>query len=32
LWVENGPTLSFRVAPEAADALQTHVGQAAQSR
>ena len=30
--VEDGPTLSFRVAPEAADALQAHVEQAAQSQ
>jgi hypothetical protein len=28
VWVEDGPTLSFRVAPEAADALQAHVDQA----
>jgi hypothetical protein len=32
VWVEDGPTLSFRVTPEAADALQAHVDQAAQSR
>jgi hypothetical protein len=32
VWVEDGPTLSFRVAPEAADALQAHVDQAAQSQ
>jgi hypothetical protein len=30
--VQDGPTLSFRVAPEAAEALQTHVDQAAQSQ
>jgi len=29
--VKNGPTLSFRVTPDAADALQAHVDQAAQS-
>jgi hypothetical protein len=29
VWVEDGPTLSFRVTPEAADALQAHVDQAA---
>ena len=32
VWVEDGLTLSFRVAPEAADALQAHVDQAAQSQ
>jgi len=32
VWVEDGPTLSFRVTPEAADALQAHVDQAAQSQ
>jgi hypothetical protein len=32
VWVEDGPTLSFRVAPEAADALQAAVDQAAQSQ
>ena len=31
VWVEDGPTLSFRVAPAAAHALQAHVDQAAQS-
>ena len=31
VWVEDGPTLSFRVTPETADALQAHVHQAAQS-
>lgn len=31
LWLEDGPTLSFRVAPEAADALQAHVDRAAQA-
>ena len=30
--VEDGATLSFRVAPEAADALQAHVDRAAQSQ
>jgi hypothetical protein len=30
VWVEAGPTLSFRVTPEAADALQGYVDQAAQ--
>ena len=30
VWVMDGPKLSFRVAPEAADALQAHVDQAAQ--
>ena len=29
VWVEAGPTLSFRVTPEAADALQGYVDQAA---
>jgi hypothetical protein len=29
VWIEDGPTLSFRVTPEAADALQAHVDQAA---
>ena len=32
VWVEDGPTLSFRVTREAADALQAHVDQAAQSQ
>jgi hypothetical protein len=32
VWVENGPTLSFRVRPEAAEALQAYVDQAAQSQ
>ena len=32
VWVEDGPTLSFRVTPEAADALQAHVDHAAQSQ
>jgi hypothetical protein len=32
VWVEDGPTLSFRVTPGAADALQAHVDQAAQSQ
>jgi hypothetical protein len=32
VWVMDGPTLSFRVAPEAADALREHVDQAAQSQ
>jgi hypothetical protein len=32
VWVEDGPTLSFRVAPEAADALRAYVDQAAQSQ
>ena len=32
VWVENGPELSFRVTPEAADALQAHVDHAAQSQ
>ncbi len=32
VWVDDGPTLSFRVMPEAADALQAHVDQAAQSQ
>jgi len=32
VWVEDGPELSFRVAPDAADALQAHVDQAAQSQ
>ena len=31
VWVMDGPKLSFRVTPEAADALQAHVDQAAQS-
>jgi hypothetical protein len=31
VWLEDGPTLSFRVTPQAADALQAHVDQAAQS-
>ena len=32
VWVEDGPTLSFRVTREAADALQAHIDQAAQSQ
>jgi hypothetical protein len=32
VWVEDGRTLSFRVTPEAADALQAQVDQAAQSQ
>ncbi|HLY50171.1 MAG TPA: hypothetical protein VKR21_13335 [Solirubrobacteraceae bacterium] len=32
VWLEDGLTLSFRVAREAADALQAHVDQAAQSQ
>jgi hypothetical protein len=32
VWVEDGATLSFRVTPEAADALQAHVDKAAQSQ
>jgi hypothetical protein len=32
VWVEDGPELSFRVTPEAADALQAHVDRAAQSQ
>jgi hypothetical protein len=32
VWVEDGPTLSFRVTLEAADVLQAHVDQAAQSQ
>jgi hypothetical protein len=32
VWLEDGPTLSFRVLPEAADVLQAHVDQAAQSQ
>jgi hypothetical protein len=32
VWVMDGPTLSFRVAPEAADALRAHVDQAADSQ
>jgi hypothetical protein len=32
VWVEDGPTLSFRVTPEAADELKAHVDQAAQSQ
>lgn len=32
VWVEDGPELSFRVTPQAADALQAHVDQAAQSQ
>jgi hypothetical protein len=31
VWVEDGSTLSVRVAPEAADVLQVHVDQAARS-
>jgi hypothetical protein len=32
VWVVDGPELSFRVTPAAADALQAHVDQAAQSQ
>lgn len=32
VWVQDGPTLSFRVTREAADALQAHIDQAAQSQ
>jgi hypothetical protein len=32
VWLEDGTTLSLRVAPEAADALQAHVDRAAQSQ
>ena len=32
VWVMEGPKLSFRVTPEAADALQAHVDRAAQSQ
>jgi hypothetical protein len=32
VWVEDGPTLSFRVTPEAAEALQAHVDEAAQAQ
>jgi hypothetical protein len=32
VWVLDGPELSFRVTPEAADALRAHVDQAAQSQ
>jgi hypothetical protein len=32
VWLEDGPTLSFRVTPQAADALQAQVDQAAQSQ
>lgn len=32
VWVEDGPTLSFCVTPEAAAALQAHVDRAAQSQ
>jgi hypothetical protein len=32
VWLADGPELSFRVTPEAADALQAHVDQAAQSQ
>ena|SRR5579872_3528128 len=32
VWVMDGPTLSFRVTPEAAEALQAHVDLAAQSQ
>lgn len=31
VWIEDGPTLSFRVEPKAADALQSQVDRAAQS-
>lgn len=32
VWLEDGPELSFRVTPEAAEPLQAHVDQAAQSQ
>jgi hypothetical protein len=32
VWVEDGPELSFRVTPDAADTLRAHVDQAAQSQ
>jgi hypothetical protein len=32
VWLEDGPTLSFRVTPGAADALRAHIDQAAQSQ
>jgi hypothetical protein len=32
VWVMEGPKLSFRVTPDAADALQAHIDQAAQSQ
>ena len=32
VWAEDGTTLSFRVTPEAADALQAHLDKAAQSQ
>ena len=32
VWIEDGTTLSFRVAPEAADALQAHIDHAAQAQ
>ncbi|MBV9805824.1 MAG: hypothetical protein JO286_01515 [Solirubrobacterales bacterium] len=32
VWVQDGPALSFRVEPEAAEALSAHVDQAAQSQ
>jgi hypothetical protein len=32
VWLGDGPTLSFRVTPQAADALRAHVDQAAQSQ
>jgi hypothetical protein len=32
VWIDDGPELSFRVTPEAADALQAHIDQAAQSQ
>lgn len=32
VWVLDGPTLSFRVAPEAAEALRAHVDEAAKSQ
>ena len=32
VWIEDGTTLSFRVAPEAADALQAHVDHAAEAQ
>lgn len=32
VWLEDGPELSFRVTPEAAEALQAHVDHAAQSQ
>jgi hypothetical protein len=32
VWLEDGPALSFRVAPDAAEALQAHIDQAARSQ